>query len=197
MGGNGASETSASAFDQGEEASPAIAETGETKTPDIDQAKRTLQASKVLAARFGEIVALLMRSPTHKHYTLADLEWMIVPPLLNNQLVVAEARSESKGLAIPVGLALWASVAADVDAKLSNNLDRPVRLHPNEWRSGDKLWLIDVVGTPQIVHGLMEQLSTTVFAGGPYKVRHRNKDGARSVRTISLKADESRSDDAD
>ncbi len=151
---------------------------------DLEQAKRNLQASKLLAARFGEIVGLLMCSPGYKHYSLADLEWMIVPPLLNNQIIIAEARSEEKGLSVPVGIGLWARVADDIHAKLSKELDRPVRLHPSEWKSGDNLWLIDVVGPPQIIQGMMAQLGSSVFEGKSFNVRHRDKDGKRSIRTI-------------
>ncbi len=150
----------------------------------LEQAKRNLQASKMMALRFGEVVSLLMRTPSYKHYTLADMEWMVVPPLLHDQILIAEARDDAQGIAMPVGAAFWARVSDEVDEKLSNNLDRSIRLHPNEWQSGEHLWLIDVVGAPQIVKGLMDQLGEKVFEGKAFKVRKRGQDGKRTIKMI-------------
>ena len=38
--------------------------------------------SKRLDASFGQIVALLLRSPHYRERTLADLEWLVLPELL-------------------------------------------------------------------------------------------------------------------
>ena len=46
------------------------------------------------ATAFAQIVALLMRSPAHKHHTIADLEWLVFAPLLSGQFDVAEARNQ-------------------------------------------------------------------------------------------------------
>lgn len=154
------------------------------ETADLEQAKRNMEASKMLSARFGEIVSLLMRTPNYKHYTLADMEWMVVPPLLLNQVVVAEANMKEQGISVPVGMAVWASVSDEVDAKLSGQLDRAVRLRPDEWRSGEHLWLIDVVGPPQVVKGLMDQLSENVFGGKAYKVRFKESGEKTSIRVV-------------
>ncbi len=150
----------------------------------LEQAKRNLQVSKMLTLRFGEVVSLLMRTPSYKHYTLADMEWVVVPPLLHDQILIAEARDDAQGIAMPVGAAFWARVCDEVDEKLSNNLDRSIRLHPNEWQGGEHLWLIDVVGAPQIVKGLMDQLGEKVFEGKGFKVRKRDKDGKRVVEVM-------------
>jgi hemolysin-activating ACP:hemolysin acyltransferase len=36
-------------------------------------------ASKLFAASVGDMVVVLSRSPSHKHYSLADIEWMVLP----------------------------------------------------------------------------------------------------------------------
>jgi hypothetical protein len=33
-----------------------------------------------------------------------------------------------------------------VDKRLSENLTAPIRLRPDEWKSGDILWLVDAIG---------------------------------------------------
>lgn len=86
------------------------------------------------------------------------------------------------------GVALWARVSDEVDEKLSANLDRPARLRPDEWTSGENLWLIDAVGAPAAVKAMVERLSEAVFEGRPYKLRARGQDGKVSVQTVGRKA---------
>ena len=47
-----------------------------------------------------------------------------------------------------VGLAYWAKVSDEVDAKIKEQIANsvfPIRLKSEDWESGDKLWLLDVV----------------------------------------------------
>lgn len=153
------------------------------------QAARQALTAKMTAAGFGEIVSVLMRAPHYKHYSLADLEWLVVPPLLANQFTLAEARAKEGGIPAPVGIALWARVSEEVDAKLSSGLDRPVRLRPDEWTSGDIFWLIDAVGAPEAVKAMVARMSEAVFDGRPFKLRARDQDGKVTVQTVAPKAD--------
>lgn len=150
-------------------------------------ARQALQA-KMVAAGFGEIVSVLMRSPHYKHYSLTDLEWLVVPPLLAQQFTLAEARTKEGGIPAPVGVALWARVSDEVDAKLTDNIDRPVRLRPDEWTSGDTLWLIDAVGAPEAVKAMIERMGDAVFDGKPFKLRTCGKDGKIGVQAIKPKS---------
>ncbi len=149
-------------------------------------ARNALQA-KMLAAGFGEIVSILMRSPHYRHYSLTDLEWLVVPPLLANQFTLAEARAKEGGIPAPVGVALWARVSDEVDKKLTDSIDGPVRLRPDEWTSGETLWLIDAVGAPEAVKAMVERMGEAVFEGKPFKLRARDKDGKISIQTIKSK----------
>jgi hemolysin-activating ACP:hemolysin acyltransferase len=172
--------------------------------------------SKMISASFGEIVTLLMRSPHYKHYSLSDLEWLVIPALLTNQFLVVEAQMKAPlaggqsegatndsipqnensdgaltegaapivGPRIPVGLALWAKVSPEVDEKLSANLDTPVKLRPDEWRSGEINWIIDVLGDEKIMQSLYVKLKGDVFKGQTFKVRAQNKEGQRVVTEV-------------
>ncbi len=177
--------------------------------------------SKMISASFGEIVTLLMRSPHYKHYSLSDLEWLVIPALLTNQFLVVEAQmklpvpqnengdtpvadGQTEGAAkesvatggqaegapiagprIPVGLALWAKVSPEVDEKLSANLDTPVKLRPDEWRSGEINWIIDVLGDEKIMQSLYAKLKGDVFKGQTFKVRAQDKKGQRVVTEVT------------
>lgn len=184
-----------------------------------DQVKAQTLRSKMISASFGEIVTLLMRSPHYKHYSLSDLEWLVIPALLTNQFLVVEAQmklpvpqnkngdapvageqpegaakepvagsqpesSSQIGPRIPIGLALWAKVSPEVDEKLSANLDTPVKLRPDEWRSGEINWIIDVLGDEKIMSSLFEKLKSDVFKEQSFKMRSRDEDGKRIVKNV-------------
>src|SRR5689334_14414833 len=101
-----------------------------------DGASKEAQMRAAVAIRqslaFTQIVSVLMRSPHYKHYTLADLEWLVLPPLVAGQFSVAEASIGASGPKVPAAIALWASVSAEVDKRLSGDLSAPMRLRPDE-----------------------------------------------------------------
>jgi cytolysin-activating lysine-acyltransferase len=137
---------------------------------------------------FAQIVSVLMRSPRYRHYTLGDLEWLVVPALTTGQWRVVGAQSKQNGVSFPVAVALWAKVSAEVDKKLSENLHLPIKLRPDEWQSGDILWLVDAVGEPRVVPQLLKQLLETSFKGREAKVRAAGEDGKITVRRLAAGA---------
>ena len=163
---------------------------GGEPSPEVDpeqQARRAMGA-KMMAASFGEIITVLMHSNIYKHFSLSDLDWLVIPPVLTQQFVLAEVRKGEGGIPAPVGVALWASVSPEVDEKLSANTTGPLRLRPDEWKSGDILWLIDAVGPPQVIDGLVQNLHKSVFKGRPVKVRSRDEDGKPVIKVQQLPA---------
>src|SRR5262249_38071220 len=153
-----------------------------------EEARRRAAAAVRHSLAFAQIVSLLMHSPPRaaqntaptvpppprpRHYTLGDLEWLVLPPLLTGQCSVAEAKSKENGASVPVAVALWASVSPEVDRRLAENLNTPIRLRPDEWRSGDILWLIDAVGDRPVVPGLLKQLAGKHLKGRGTNVRGR------------------------
>jgi cytolysin-activating lysine-acyltransferase len=142
-----------------------------------DEVKKRAIAAKQVAASFGEIVMLLMRSPTEKYHSLQDLEWLIAPALVRGQFALADAQSKETGVVMPVGAVLWALVSADVDKRLTEKTGEPIRLHPDEWRSGDIPWIILTAGDPKVVGGLLQQMTKSMFKDKPAKIRVKGQDG--------------------
>ena len=101
----------------------------------------------------GEVVAIFASSPAYKFFTLADLEWMAVPALQAGQFRLAHKGPR------PVGVVLWAQVDPET---ASHMLDPRFRLRPDQWTSGDHLWVTDVVHTggpdPELTNVMLQDV---------------------------------------
>lgn len=70
-------------------------------------------ASDVMKA-LGGIVGVLMRTKQFRTLTLSDLEALVVPALLSNQLACASTSANANGLVGPAAIALWAKAFTEV-----------------------------------------------------------------------------------
>jgi hemolysin-activating ACP:hemolysin acyltransferase len=103
------------------------------------------------------------------------------------QFALAEAQSKTNGMMAPVGLIIWASVSAEVDARLRANLASGLTLRPEEWRSGDILWVIEAVGEPKILQAMLQRTAQNEWKGRPANLRIRDKDGIVKAGVLSQK----------
>ena len=149
-----------------------------------DELKRRAAATKLVSAAFGQVVSVLMRAPHYKHYSLADLEWMVVPAIVTSQFSIVEAQSRKNGLSAPVCVVLWAHVSDEVDQRLSSTPGEPIRLKPHEWRSGEKLWVIDAIGDARAVGAVINRLRANEWKGKAVRMRTRGADGKPVVRDL-------------
>jgi cytolysin-activating lysine-acyltransferase len=120
-----------------------------------------------VASVLGELVWLLAQSPGHKHLFLADLEWLIMPPILLNQFRVFHADGK------PVGFAIWAKCSAPIEERLATGM---TRMQPPDWQSGPALWIVDLVAPFGHVGVMLDDLRKTVFAD--QEVRYVQRDAA-------------------
>jgi cytolysin-activating lysine-acyltransferase len=88
------------------------------------------------------------------------------------------------GTFVPVTVALWAQVSPHVDKGLSGHLDKEVRLRPNEWASGDNMWLMALAGHPRAVPEFLKQLRENEFKGKQVKMRLRAPDGKVTIKDV-------------
>ena len=146
------------------------------------------------AESFAQIIAVLMRDQNFRHFTLADLESLVLPPLILGQFGLAHApqlqgdhskRHNPEGsVVVPVAVALWARVSASVDKLLSENPQKPPRLQPSDWMSGSNIWLIVLGGDRRAIPKLVDQLHKTEFRGQLVKMRVGTRDGKAIVKTF-------------
>jgi hemolysin-activating ACP:hemolysin acyltransferase len=172
------------ATDQGASGRP-ILDGGAASPADNPDEKRRSDIAIRQSVAFAQIVSVMSRASTHKYFTFADIEWLVIPPLVTGQFAVAEAKPQGNGPALPVALAFWAHVSPAVDKRLSENLDAPLRLRPDEWQSGDILWLVDIVGDRRVLGGFLRQLGGTVWKGRAPKMRAKDAEGKLIVKQLT------------
>lgn len=134
------------------------------------------QLRPTVAHMMGEMVWLLTQSPLHKHFALADLEWMIMPALLLEQFRVFRDGAR------PVGLALWGYLNEEAEKKV---IAGGARLRPDEWKSGDRLWLVEVIAPFHTSENKMIERMLTDLANGalkhkPFKFRMVDHNSAQA-----------------
>ena len=103
-----------------------------------------------IQATFGQMVLALTTAPRYRHQTVADLTHLVLEPLIRDRVAVAlsKPKDEEAPQGPLAGFAIWASVSDDVNAKIQEQIKAgafPVRLKPEDWTSGDTVWLLDVI----------------------------------------------------
>ena len=161
-----------------------MAEETASTTPEIPPQQIGAVVSKLVSASIGDIAVVFSRSPGHKHYTYADLEWMILPAVLSGQYYVAEFQHTETGARTPVAAVLWASVSDETDRRLAATPGQKIRLRPDEWASGQHLWIVDLAGEPQVIAHALQMLATTRFKDAPVKLAMHDGAGGARVETL-------------
>ena len=101
---------------------------------------------------FGQVVLAMSSVPRYRHQSLADLAHIVIDPLVRDCIAIASPRptedADPKAALAPAAIAIWASVSGEVEAKIKEQIKAgsfPVRLKATDWKSGDKVWLLDVI----------------------------------------------------
>ncbi|MCP5084544.1 MAG: toxin-activating lysine-acyltransferase [Alphaproteobacteria bacterium] len=95
----------------------------------------------------------MMMLPRYRHQTLADLQHLLLDPLIRDRVAIAypavtESVETHSEIADVAGMAIWASVSDEVDEKIRDQIKAgtfPLRLQGDEWTSGETCWLIDII----------------------------------------------------
>lgn len=120
---------------------------------DPEVAKKLAAVRSHVRESFGNVAMTMMMLPRYRHQTLADLQHLVLEPLIRDRIALAYPReTEDKGLADVTGVAIWASVSDEVDARVREQIAAgvfPIRLKPEDWTSGDNNWLLDVIAPDQ------------------------------------------------
>ena len=101
----------------------------------------------------GEIVWLMSQSPLHKQFFISDLEWFATTPILLQQFRLFYDNK-------PIGVVFWATVNEEVEARLAAGTSR---MRPQDWKSGDRLWVVEVIAPFGGAEEMVKDLKAKVF----------------------------------
>ncbi len=106
--------------------------------------------TRTIGSMIGEIVWVMSQSQVHRSLSLADLEWLLMPPIILGQYKLFRDPNKK-----PMGAALWGYLSEEAEQKLKTS----GRLAPQDWgnnaqldserglvgNTGGTLWLVELV----------------------------------------------------
>lgn len=138
---------------------------------------------RTVAEALGQIVWLLSQSPLHREMKIKDLEWSFMPAVLFEQFRVFrfgplpgsenldQAAFARLGLTkggleqLPLGVAIWAKLSEEAEARL----ERGERLKNEDWRSGDRVWLVEMISPFATPENKLSEAMLLDMIQGPFK----------------------------
>lgn len=116
------------------------------------------QAEKVMGKIpvLGAVTWLMMQQAGVRNTLLSELDWRVMPAL-----VLEQAKLYMRETA-PIAYVSWALLS---DAVAQRYLDGPHHLMAADWKSGNQVWIIDLVTPFGGAAEVMKELRETVFAG--------------------------------
>ena len=131
--------------------------------------------AKTVSAVLGEIVWLMSQSPYHKQFFISDLEWFVMAPVLQKQFRLYYAKNK------PVGVVLWAFVNDEVAGRLAQGI---TKLRPQDWKSGDQLWVVEVISPFGAPEQMVQNLKAQVFPDREMRYLTMNAEGKKEVKVL-------------
>ena len=141
-------------------------------------------APRTVAEALGQITWLFSQSPLHSQLKIADLEWSVMPAILVEQFRLFRF-GPLPGLknvnpanllpgytlagleAMPLGVAFWGELSAAAEAKV----EAGARLDAADWRSGDRLWLLELIAPFATPENKLTEIMLADLMQGPFSGR--------------------------
>ncbi len=116
------------------------------------------QSLKVLQRlpAMGPVIMLYMQSSHRRYQFIGDLEWLLLPPLVTGQCKLYMKKD------YPISFISWAFLDEAAEKRLFQNGGK---LRPEDWKCGDRLWIIDVVAPFGGVENMLRDIQKNEFAG--------------------------------
>ena len=117
----------------------------------------------------------MSQSPLDKQFFIQDLEWFVMTPVLLQQFRLFYDKDK------PIGVVLWASVSEEVETMLARGT---TKLRPQDWKSGDRLWVVEVIAPFGGAEEMVKDLKANVHPTREIKFLAVGRDGKRDVMTV-------------
>ena len=154
-----------------------------TQQPLRSASDPTAGAPNTVAEALGQVVWLLAQSPIHKELRIKDLEWTFMPAIVHEQFrvfrfgplqgdddfqipgPVAGGITKEGIEKMPLGVAIWAKLSAEAEAKLENRQ----QLTLAEWKSGDRVWLVELISPFATPDNKLNEVMLRDLMNGPFR----------------------------
>lgn len=149
---------------------------------------QSLKVLKRLPA-MGPVIMLYLQSAHRRFHFISDLEWLLLPPLVSGQCKLYMKKE------YPISFISWAFISEEVEKRIINNGGK---LRPEDWNSGDRLWIIDIVAPFGGVENMLNDIRKNEFPGQKVRlVAPDPESGGIKLREIPpFKEEDKHSDDS-
>lgn len=115
--------------------------------------RQSLKVLKRLPA-MGPVIMLYMQSSHRRFQFISDLEWLLLPPLVSGQCKLYMKKE------YPISFISWAFLDEAAEKRLFQNGGK---LRPEDWKCGDRLWIIDIVAPFGGVDNMLRDIRKNEF----------------------------------
>ncbi|MBK7846565.1 MAG: toxin-activating lysine-acyltransferase [Zoogloea sp.] len=133
-----------------------------------EQAKVVLRKLPLL----GPMTWLMLQRGGTRNILLSELEWRVLPALALDQ-VRLHMREEA-----PIAFITWAKLSA---AAAGRYREPPHQLSPSDWKSGEDVWIIDVIAPFGGAAEAIQDLKEKVFPGQVLRQLYPSPEGLAKV----------------
>ncbi|WP_422362891.1 toxin-activating lysine-acyltransferase [Pyruvatibacter mobilis] len=124
---------------------------------------------------FGQTTWLMTQSRGHRNMFISDLEWMVMPPILLRQFRLFPGKEQ------PLGIAFWAQLSDEA----SQRLEQGGKLKPDDWKSGDNLWLVELLAPFGQQDAMLADLRRSIFKNKQFRMHATDPSGQRRMVTMN------------
>jgi len=153
--------------------------TTNTTHPVLD--KNAVQGAAEVAKKlplFGHVVWLYTQSPASRYFFIQDMESRVLPPVILDQ---CKLYLQSSGGSLPVAYVSWAYLNDEAEEKFIATQ----RIAPNDWKSGENTWLIDVLAPFGGEQAILKELLNDVLKNSEVSMLYPSLEGGLGKRTLS------------
>lgn len=130
-----------------------------------EQLKEQLHAQSMKVLKrlpaMGPVIMLYMQSSHRRFHFISDLEWLLLPPLVNGQCKLYMKKE------YPISFVSWAFISEEVEKRLLQNGGK---MRPEDWNTGDRLWIIDIVAPFGGIETMLNDLRKNEFPGRTIRI---------------------------
>lgn len=147
--------------------------------PEMDE--NAVQGAAEVAKKlplFGHVVWLYTQSPASRYFFIQDMESRVLPPVILDQ---CKLHLQSSGGSLPVAYISWAYLSDEAEEKFIATQ----RIAPNDWKSGENIWLIDVLAPFGGEQAILKELLNDVLNNREVSMLYPSLEGGLEKRTLS------------